>query len=559
MRAIEVGLREVAQCGVTHAFGIPAGSINAIYDALLDIPEIKSLIVKHEASAGYIAAAYSRVTGRPSLAIGSSGPGATNLLTACANAFTEKTPVLFITGAVPTPILGKGGAQELLATPLFKSITKSSVAVHNPSDVPGALVRAYETAVSGIPGPVHVELPINVQMAEINSHPIVKNTSEKIQTQFKLSEVEEITQIIQQSDQRGAILLGYGAKSAKRLALELAERLQWMVATTPRGKGGFPETHPLSLGVYGLAGHERAIMYLHSKEWDVLLVIGSSLGESGTCNWDEQLVNEKRLIHIDYDAKVFGRGFTPYRTITGHIEPILSLLIEKLGARPPLATTFTQEIAAAAEEMSPSFDEGSQKSTENSLKTRDIIRRIGECAPEGTKYYVDIGELMTYAIQELTMRPGFDFDINIHFGGMGSGITSSIGAKLAEPERPVVCITGDGCFFMHGMEILTAKEAKIPLLFIVVNNARLGMVYHGHMLQYQRCPSEFSQERINLAEVARSLGIEAHQVSRISDITKEQMLQWTQRGMPVFIEVVVDGNEIPPMGERVKFLQGATY
>lgn len=558
MRAIEVGLREIVRCGVTHAFGIPAGSVNAIYDALLDIKEIKSVIVKHEASAGYMASAYSRITGRPSLAIGSSGPGATNLLTACANAFTEKSPVLFMTGSVPTHILGKGGAQELPASPLFKSITKLSMVIHNAAELPGALVHACETSISGIPGPVHVEIPINVQMAEIDLYSIVKDTSENIETQFSLSEIEEVAQILLQHGSCGAILLGYGAKSAKRHVLALAERLGFKVATTPRGKGAFPETHPLSLGVYGLAGHEQAIEYLHSKAWDVLLVIGSSLGESGTCNWDKQLVDGKLLIHMDYDVEVFDRVFTPFRTITGHIGPILAELMERLGEKPPIDIAL-QEIAVTVEEVSMSVQEVEFVPEVDTLRTRDILRHIGECSPEGTKFYVDIGELMTYAIQELTMKPGFDFDINIHFGGMGSGITSAIGAKLAEPERPVVCISGDGCFFMHGMEILTAKEAKIPVLFIVINNARLGMVYHGHMLQYQRCPSNFSQERINLTEVARSLGIEAYQVRCLADVTAERMLQWTQKGLPVFIEVVVAGNEIPPMGERVKFLQGATY
>src|SRR5665647_2418033 len=161
MRAIEAGLRVLIASGMKYVFGIPAGSINALYDAIMDLPELKPVVAKHETGAGYMAAAYTRITGIPSLCVGSSGPGATNLVTAAAHAWKEKLPVIFITGSVPLSKMGKGGAQELNGEVLFTSVTKYNKTVVDARKLPAAIAEAYEIARSGVPGPVHLAIPID--------------------------------------------------------------------------------------------------------------------------------------------------------------------------------------------------------------------------------------------------------------------------------------------------------------------------------------------------------------------------------------------------------------
>lgn len=554
MRAIEAGLRFLVQMGVNHIFGIPAGSINALYDAMIDIPELKSVIVKHETSAGYMAASYTRITGVPSVCVGSSGPGATNLVSAAANAWVEKLPILFITGSVPSTKLGKGGAQELAAEPIFSSITKLSKTVLDPKRLPEAIAHAYHVAISDVPGPVHLAVPINIQMQDIGNVQPPKPHELAFSQQVDDLTIRRVAQLISDSGSKGVLLLGHGAKVARSAIVRLTEYTGWYAATTPRGKGAFPEDHPLSLGVYGLAGNAKAIEYLNGNEHQVLMVIGSSLGELSTCNWDPRLVKGKKLIHIDIDATELGKNYIPDIAVCGDAEIVVEQTLRHLHS-----SQFPERLSKLQATIHDDFLEPAQPKKEQDWNTKIAIEQIGACAPQNARFYIDIGELMTYAIQNIRITHDQHFDIDINFGAMGSGIGGAIGAKLAEPHRPVICITGDGSFFMHGSEVLTAKEYRIPLLFFVINNARLGMVYHGHMLQYKRCHDDFSQERVDLSKVVDSLGIRSVQVKSLDDLQPEQMQQWLSYNEPVVIEVVVEGNEIPPMGERVKFLEGATY
>ncbi|MCY9657425.1 thiamine pyrophosphate-binding protein [Paenibacillus chondroitinus] len=553
MRAIEVGLRFLVQQGVKYVFGIPAGSINAIYDALLDIPELKPIVAKHENSSGYMAGSYTRITGIPSLCVASSGPGATNLVTPAANAWKQKLPVIFITGSVPSTKLGKGGAQELYAEPIFASITKMSRTVLDPHELPEILAEAYHTAVSGVPGPVHLAIPIDIQMKDIGERelPVLPPVEQPI---IDLAAAKAAAQRIKAAGSKGAILLGHGAKTASESIVQFAEMLGWGVATTPRGKGAFPENHPLSLGGYGLSANWKASEYLNGGNHEVLLIIGSSLGELATSNWEPRLVAGRELIHIDYDANELGKVYETHYPVHGEIKLVIAELLEQLSADGQKDEAAVGEAFAGLAEAAAAAEPGEEK-----WNTRSAIRGLSAAAPKHARFFLDIGEFMTYSIQNVLIESGQAFDIDINFGGMGSGLGGVIGAQLAEPSRPTICITGDGCFFMHGLEVLTAKEYQLPILFVVINNARLGMVYHGHMLQYKRCLDDFSQERVSIAGIARSLGLRHAEITSLDQLQSEHVSEWLSHGEPVVVEVIVDGNEIPPMGERVKFLQGATY
>ena len=186
--------------------------------------------------------------------------------------------------------------------------------------------------------------------------------------------------------------------------------------------------------------------------------------------------------------------------------------------------------------------------------TENVVKSLQIMLPKDTRYTVDIGEFMSYVIHHMRVYEPNSFDINVHFGPMGIGICSAIGLKIAEPDHPVVCFTGDGCFFMHGMEVLTAKELRLPIIFVVFNNARLGMVCHGHNLQYGRSHPSFEQTPVNISEIALSMGIWSARVEQMEDLDEKLVRSLLSKQGPSVLEIALVDKNIPPMGDRVKFL-----
>jgi len=563
VRAARAVLEFLSKNGTTHLFGIPAGSVNAFFDELNDMPELDPVVTKHEGAASYMAAAYARYSGKMSVCIGCSGPGATNLVTGAANAMREHLPVLFLTGAVPVGTMGANASQELDVAPIFRPVTKYSVLVTKGEDVLSEIVKACSIAISGVPGPVHVALPIDVQHANIGE-PVIPAA---ITREAIVPDALAIRNAAAELAGRGAgfILMGQGARGSVGELVKLAERLNWPIATTPQAKGYLPAAHHLNAGVFGFAGHESASSLVADDSRKVVLIAGSSLGETATNNYNAGLTQGRFVIQLDFDKTVFGRKYKVDLPVLGDMEHILPGLLEELdrlgfpaGASLAEGEDESEHNAALQAEyafaMTAAAADVADPETEEQYNTQNVLTRIQRLLPDDTRYTVDIGEFMSYVIHHMTVKERDTFGINVHFGAMGIGIGSAIGSKLAEPDRPVVCITGDGCFFMHGMEILTSKEKGLPILFIVINNARLGMVYHGHSLQFKRVHPSFEQQFVNIAAMAEAMGIPNYRVSSLEDITQEAINALLGAGGPAVLEVVLVDNGTPPMGDRVKFL-----
>ncbi len=541
MKAARTVLEYLKNSGVQYIFGIPAGSVNAFFDELNDMSELTPIVTKHEGAASYMAAAYAKYTNHLSVCIGCSGPGGTNLVTGAANAMREHLPVLFLTGAVPVNTIGLNASQELDAEPIFRPVTKYSVTVKESKDLLKEIVKASEIALSGVPGPVHIAIPIDVQHetvpnVEIPAPP--KGTAIVPELDTIKSVAEELL-----ARRSGYILVGQGVRNSVEQLLELAEILNWPIITTPQAKGYIPEDHPLLVGVFGFAGHEAASELIADGDGQVLFIVGSSLGETATNNYNLNLTKNRFSIQMDFDQSVFNRKYEIDLPVLGDIHISLLLLIEELRAKGLARTSYevieTKEIYEA--------DTGE-------YNTKNVLLTIQKYLPASTRYAIDIGEFMSYVIHHMKVVDYDTFNINVHFGAMGSGIGSAIGSKLAEPERPVACITGDGCFFMHGMEILTAKEYNLPILFIVMNNARLGMVYHGHALQFKRTHPSFEQHPINISAMASAMDIPSFQVTELQDLNQDMLHNLMNLKGPAVLEVVLTDNNTPPMGDRVKFL-----
>lgn len=541
MKAARTVLEYLKNSGVQYIFGIPAGSVNAFFDELNDMSELTPIVTKHEGAASYMAAAYAKYTNHLSVCIGCSGPGGTNLITGAANAMREHLPVLFLTGAVPVNTIGLNASQELDAEPIFRPVTKYSVTVKESKDLLTEIVKASEIALSGVPGPVHIAIPIDVQHETV---PNVEIPAPPKETAI-VPELDTIKSVAEEllARRSGYILVGQGVRNSVEQLLELAEILNWPIVTTPQAKGYIPEDHPLLVGVFGFAGHEAASQLIADGDGQVLFIVGSSLGETATNNYNLNLTKNRFSIQLDFDQSVFNRKYEIDLPVLGDIHSSLLLLIEELRAKGLARTSF--EVTQ---------NKGIYEADTGEYNTKNVLLTIQKYLPASTRYAIDIGEFMSYVIHHMKVVDYDTFNINVHFGAMGSGIGSAIGSKLAEPERPVACITGDGCFFMHGMEILTAKEYNLPILFIVMNNARLGMVYHGHALQFKRTHPSFEQHPINISAMASAMDIPSFQVTELQELNQDMLHNLMNLNGPAVLEVVLTDNNTPPMGDRVKFL-----
>ncbi|MGV2622724.1 UNVERIFIED_CONTAM: thiamine pyrophosphate-binding protein [Halobacillus marinus] len=540
MKAVKAVMDYLVNGNVTYVFGIPAGSVNAFFDELYDTPSITPVVTKHEGAASYMAAAYAKYSGSLGVCIASSGPGATNLVTGAANAMREHLPVLFLTGAVPVDTVGLNASQELHADPIYQSVTKYSQRVDRAEDLLPEIHKAVEIAMTGVPGPVHISMPIDVQLESI-APPSIPSFPQRTKLLPRDELIAEAADKLADT-KKGMILLGQGIRGAVKDALELAELLHWPFITTPQAKGYIPDDHPLHQGVFGFAGHEQASTLVHDSEVETILILGSSLGETATNNWNPHLTRSKYTIQVDYDATVFNRRYNVDLPLHGDLDVTISSLTTALKS----GDYNPAEVAVPVREK--------HRNDRDEYNTQNVLHALQELLPASTRFTIDIGEFMSYVIHHMPVRSADSFDINVHFGAMGSGIGSAIGAKLADPDRPTVSITGDGCFFMHGMEILTAKEYDIPVLFIVMNNARLGMVHHGHALQYKRAHERFGQKPVAIAEMAASMGIPSVRIETLEDIDTETIAKILPADGPSLLEISLVDDNIPPMGDRVKFL-----
>ncbi|RKD73367.1 acetolactate synthase-1/2/3 large subunit [Sinobaca qinghaiensis] len=521
--------------GIEYIFGIPAGSVNAFFDELYEEPGMEPVITKHEGAAGYMACAYAKYSQSLSVCVGSSGPGATNFITGAANAMREQLPVLFLTGAVPIASRGLNASQELNVADAYESLVKYSVTISSAEAFMPEIEKAVSIAMEGVPGPVHVALPIDLQLTSVEEGALSPFPSRV----RKAPSVEDVQQTAEQLNacEKGIIFAGQGIRQSADEVEALAEQLQWPIITSPQAKGIIADSHPRMKGIFGFAGMEEASEIMNDADYQTVLVLGSSLGETATNNWNPCIANGRYVIQADHDPAVFDRKYPVDLRIESDLSLFLKQLLPLIQPKP-----FLEENSGAPDKEPKIFN------------TQTVLHEVQSLLPADTRYIVDIGEFMAYVVHHMNVLEKDTFDINVHFGAMGSAIGGAIGAKIAQPDKPSACITGDGCFFMHGMEILTAKEYNLPVVFIVINNARLGMVHHGHSLQYKRAHHRFSQKPVSIKAMVEAMGIPAFKASSLEELEGIKRKTLMKADGPSLLEIELVDEQVPPMGDRVKFL-----
>lgn len=540
-RTADVLVDVLAQSGVEVVFGLPGGTIAPIFDALIDHPEIRVVTTKHEAGAMFAACGYARTTGKIAVVLVTSGPGITNAVTGLASAWADGIPVLLLAGEVPRKVYGKGALQEgssynLDILGMTSRITKLSMEAFEPNAAPGMLRRAIATALSGRRGPVCMTVPIDVSGAHICEPDVTVEVS----TRFAIPKaaLQRASAALGGSG-RTVIFAGSGCRhgSGPARLREVAERLQCPVMTTPKGKGVFPEDHPLSLGVYGFGGHPSALSFADGGI-DSMLAIGTSLGDLATNGWSEKLKPAKDLVHIDIDANRIGRSYAATQSIAAPAEEFLAQLLEVLPEARARGWYGVKTFTDPRE-----IEDG----PEGRIAPQRAIWEIQKILARDAVYTVDSGEHFLWATHYLKIHHPDSFFVMTGLGSMGTSIGAAMGIQVACPTRQVAAILGDGCFAMSATEIATAVEEQLPLRIFVINDHRLGMVEMGNSAIYGRTP-DYRIPTLDVPKLAESLGARSLVAEHAGDILRLPLQDLRHRG-PVVVDVRIDrGVKMPKHG-----------
>jgi acetolactate synthase-1/2/3 large subunit len=545
IRGANLLVEMLAEAGVEVVFGLPGGAISPVHDALLD-SKMRVVTTRHESGAMFAAAGYARATGKLAVVAVTTGPGVLNAMTGLASAWCDGLPVLLLVGEVPRPAQGKGVLQDgsahgLHIVDMARHITKLSAEMARPSMLPHLLRRAMVTALSGRRGPVLLTLPMDVTTAQVARPRSGGGVSLESLVDPEL--LDEVAVLLRDS-QRPLILVGNGARTegAPRHLQAVAERVACPVATTPKGKGAFPESHPLALGVLGLGGHRSAQRYLETGV-DVVIAIGTSLGDLATDGFSPYLQAPWALVHVDIDSRQIGKSYAPTHAIVATASEFLAGLAERLAAHPDRQVTLRALPGRVERVVLPSsrrFDR---------IASQDAITELQEVLPADTIYSIDSGEHFLFSAHYLVSDLPDAFVAMTGLGSMGQSIGATIGAQLAFPDRTVAAICGDGCFAMNAFEIATAVAERLPIRVFVFNDERLGMVENGHQAVYGRRP-EYPTTPLDVCAVARGLGATALCVERPGQLRAAREVLRNAPG-PVVVDVRIDPDIVLPKRDRV--------
>jgi acetolactate synthase-1/2/3 large subunit len=550
MPAIHAILALLEAEGVEYIFGVPGGPLTALFEAMQERSKIRLVLAKHEGGAAFMAASHARVRGGLAVCCGTSGPGATNALTGIASANADSLPVLFLTGQVSTQVFGKGAIQEssvfgIDLVSLFEPVTKLSAMFPCAERVPDLMRRAIRVAKSGRPGAVHLNMPADMLRRPVTLQP--ERAPKPFMPQlFDAAALEATAELLSQA-RRPCLLAGHGVELANGSAAlaRFARAANVPVMTSPKGKGVFPEADPLSLGVLGFGGHDRAEKYLRSGEIDLLLVVGSSLNEFVTNAWSLPIAGDHDLVHIDIDPTVIGQNYAVDIALTADAGAALQELTRRVEASAPSvrdAAPLQALRASTPALLAPhAFD-----SEAVPLKPQRLMKELRRAMPDDALLFVDNGTSIIWAVHYFEIRRPRTFYIDLGLASMGAAVAGVVGGALAAPGRRAVALVGDAAFAMNGLEVHTAVDEHLPIVWVVLNNNGHGMVHQGDKLMRGRDlgASQFKHP-LDSAALARSLGARGVTVTTPAELQHALGEALAHRG-PTVIDAVVDPEEVPP-------------
>ncbi|MEZ4446164.1 MAG: thiamine pyrophosphate-binding protein [Polyangiaceae bacterium] len=551
-RAADLIVETLVAAGVDTVFALPGGTISPVLDACYERSSIRLVTTRHESGAMFAAAGLSRATEKLGVVCVTSGPGFLNAMTGLANAHCEGIPLLLLAGEVPRKLHGRralqeGSAHHLDVLAMARPVAKLALEITSADAASAIIRRAIQTAMSGRRGPVVVTVPLDISLAKVVAPVISAGVSIDLggQSPEVQAAIDHAAGCLA-SAKSPVVLVGSGVRQGQgpEALLHFAEELQAPVMTTPKAKGVFPESHPLSVGVFGHGGHPSASECLGDGV-DVLLAVGTSFSDPGTDGWSPLLEPSRELIHVDVDALQIGRNYRVTQGIVGDAAWVLSGLAARLpAARRPRRYGLRRLEDPASE----------AKGRSGLITPQRALWELQQVLPADTFYTCDIGEHLMFATHFLTIDPPGGFMAMNGLASMGSGLCSSLGVQLADMKRTVVSICGDGVFAMNGNEVATAAAERLPIIFAVLNDGRFGMVERGHSALYGRTPS-FSTHPTEISRVAEAFGADSLVIRRPGDIL---MTHLGSRSGPLVLDIHIDRSAEMPKTPRFDELKRHT-
>ncbi len=487
-------------------YGYPGAAICPFYDALLDAEDdIKHVLVRHEANGGHAANGYARISGKPAVCIATSGPGAVNLVTAIATAYADSIPIICITGQVNTDQIGRDVFQEADITGAAEPFVKHSYLLSNPEDLPRVFKEAFYIAGTGRPGPVLIDIPMDVQKAVIDfKYPkTVDIRGYKPTSKGNYNQIKRVLSALEEAE-KPLICIGGGvfASNAQKEICELAKIMQIPVITTMMGISVFSDDNPLFFGMLGMHGVKVANKAVN--DCDVLFLVGARVGDRAV-RTPLTLEKTTRILHIDIDPAEIGKNVGADYPLVGDAKLVLKDMIKL--AKPMEHTewlSYLSDLRTTTEfETAP----------EGTVNPREFIYKLSKAMPADTVVSADVGQNQIWTATGYKFKNSGRFITSGGMGTMGYSVPAAIGAKMADPERPVIVICGDGSFQMEFMELATAIQHNVPIKIIIMTNNRLGMVRELQTNGYNdRQMAVFLDGSPDFLKLAEAYGIKSYRV-----------------------------------------------
>ncbi len=546
-------MRSLEMSGVEVMFGLPGGAILPVYDPVLD-SSIRHVLVRHEQGAGHMAQGYAQVTGKPGVAMVTSGPAATNIVTPLCDAFMDSVPLVVVTGQVAMSAIGSDAFQECDTTGITMGVTKHNYLVTDPADIPRIVAEAFHIATTGRPGPVLIDLPKDVSNLPMNWYwpDSVDLPGYRPRSAVDPDAIARAADLIRRAE-RPVIYAGGGllkARAAEALRT-FAEMCDIHVVTTLMARGVFPDRHPLCLGMPGMHGNYTAVTALQRA--DLLINLGARFDDRVTGN-PAHFAPEAKVIHVDIDPAEHGKVRVPEVAVAGDARVAVEALIEALrspegGIGPSDATAgladssaWKSTISGWQEQHPLQYD---QPSSGYPLKPQYVVEQLRDNTPDDTIVVAGVGQHQMWASQFWKFDYPYTWVNSGGLGTMGFAVPAAIGAKVGQPDRTVWAIDGDGCFQMTAQELISASAEDIPVKVAILNNAYLGMVRQWQELFYAERYSQvyLSADHPDYVGWAEAMGCTGIRVESAEEVAPAIAKANSINDRPVVIDFRVDSDE----------------
>ena len=533
MTGAELIIRMLEQHGITSVSGIPGGAALPLYDALGN-SRIRHILARHEQGAGFIAQGIARTTGKAAVCISSSGPGATNLMTAIADAKLDSVPLVCITAQVSSPMIGTDAFQEVDTYGMSIPITKHNYLVRNVQDLPGIIADAFRIAESGRPGPVWVDVPKDVQAAIIEIDELPPIMPKDPLPLFDAEKVTEAAAMINQA-KRPILYIGGGivASQSQQLVQSFAERAGLPTTMTLMGLGTIPQQHPLYLGMLGMHGARYTNMIL--QESDLLIVVGARFDDRAIGK-AEQFCPDAKIIHVDIDRAEISKIKQPDIAINADAGQVLAMLLPQIEVNARQA--WNDHIAQIKQEFPLE-----QINKSDPLSHFGLIAAVADAVDNDAIITTDVGQHQMWVAQAYPLCRPRQWLTSGGLGTMGFGLPAAIGAALAEPSRKIVCFTGDGSIMMNIQEMATAAEHNLDIKIILMNNQALGMVHQQQTLMFnEHIVASAYPYQTDFVTIAKGFGLHTCDLNKESD-PHAALQAAIDRPGPCLIHALIDVSE----------------